>query len=165
MRLAQRAGDLFGLFPVWDFGLLSVNSRKASIECGRFRCREVRIDRPIFLLLERLDLAFTFDDQPKSNCLHTPSREATTHLVPQKRRNLITHNAVEDATRLLRVDKIPVNFPRMFESGFYCLGRDFIERHAVNGNSPTTLLLGLGIAQFLVQMGCDGLAFAVRVGR
>src|SRR5690348_363740 len=49
LRLAQRASDPLGLFPIRNFGLLAANSGKARVES--WRLREVRIDRPVFLLL------------------------------------------------------------------------------------------------------------------
>jgi hypothetical protein len=104
--LLQRGADLFRILAVRDFDLLFALAHESRVECGRLARGEVRIDRPIFFFLERLDFAFAFHDQPQSDRLHASGGKAAANFIPQQRRNLIADQAVEHAPGLLRVDQI-----------------------------------------------------------
>ena len=65
---------------------------------------QVGVERPVFLRLEGLDLLFAVVDHAHGDGLHAARGEAAADLLPQKRAQLITHNTVEHAARLLRVD-------------------------------------------------------------
>src|SRR5207248_5466055 len=165
LRLAQSSCNLFRFFPIRNFGLLPLNSRETRIECGRLRRREVRINRPIFFLFERLDLAFALNDQTQGDRLYAASRESTANFVPQQWRYLVSDDAVEHAARLLRVHKIPVDLAGVLECRLHSFGSDLVEGHAMNGNSSTAFLHGLGFAEFLIQMRGNRLTFAIWIRR
>ena len=124
--------------------------------------------------LERLDLAFAFDDQTQSNGLHAAGRKTAAHFIPKQRRDLISHEPVEHTTSLLRVDQVLIDGARMFERGLHGALGDFVEGDALNARRRCFLallqllgfLLSLAVvAEFEREMGGNGLAFAVRVRR
>src|SRR5438067_6460805 len=102
------------------------------IKSRRFACREVRVKRPIFLLLECLDLAVALNNEAQRDSLHPTCRQAATNFVPEQRRNLIADEAIEHAAGLLRVHQVAIDFVRMFEGIAYGALRDFIEGDAMD---------------------------------
>src|SRR5215469_4899251 len=108
------------------------------------------VDRPIFLFLERLNVTLAFHNETQRNGLHTSSGKSATNFVPQERGDLVPDNTIKNATRLLRVNQVPVDLPRMIKRGLHCLGSDFVEGYAMNGNTAATLLLRLCLSKFLV---------------
>ena len=93
---------------------------------------EQRVNRPVFLGDERADFQLAFDDQAQRHSLHAPGGKSAADFVPQNRRNLVTHQAVEHAARLLRVHQILVHLGGMLEGRLDGLLRDFVEHHAIN---------------------------------
>jgi hypothetical protein len=85
------------------------------------------VDSPVFLLLERADLAFPLHDQPDRDGLHASGGKAAAHLVPQERRNLEPYQPIENAAGLLRVHQVAVNVARLLERVLYRLLRNFVE--------------------------------------
>jgi hypothetical protein len=75
-------------------------------ERRRLRAFELRLDRPVLLGLERQDLALALADDPHGDRLHAPGRQPAPHLVPEERRQLVAHEPVEHAARLLRVVEV-----------------------------------------------------------
>ena len=63
-----------------------------------------------------LDLAFAVDDQLDRDRLHAPGREAAADFGPEQRRDLVAHQPVEDAARLLRVHAVHVDRVRVAPS-------------------------------------------------
>ncbi len=142
-----------------DFGGLAVDARQASCQPGRLLRRQVRIDGPIFLGKESADLALALHDHPQRHRLHPAGGETAPHFVPQQRRNLIAHQAVQHAARLLRIHQVHVHLAGLLERlGDRLLG-DLVEHHAVD---PRPVLL---LGKLFLQVGADGFAFAVGVGR
>ena len=123
-----------------------------AVELGR--------DRPVLLGHERADLALAVADEPQRHGLHAPGREPAAHLVPQERADLVAHEPVEDAARLLGVDLLRVDLARVLEGLLDGAFGDLVEDHAAH------LLLGLGrlAGELLGEVPADGLALAVRVG-
>ena len=115
---------------------------------------------PELLGYEGADLALALDDQAQRHGLDPPGGEPSPHLVPQQRRHLVAHQAVQHPPRLLGVHQPQVDRPwplkRFPDSG----RRDLVEHHPVD-RGPV-LLAGL---QLLGQMPADGLALPVGVGR
>src|SRR5262249_26736459 len=132
VSLFERCPNLFGFFAVRNLDLFFPLTKEARVECGRLVGGEVSIDRPVLFFLERFDFAFALDDQAESNGLHTSGRKATAHFVPQKRRDLISHQTIEDAASLLRIDQILINRPGMLEGGLYGALGNLVESHALN---------------------------------
>ena len=112
--------------------------------------------RPIFFRSERLNLPFALDDEPERDGLHAPRRKTVADLIVQKGRELVTHEAVEHAARLLRVHEVIVDRARVFEGSLHRLGRDLVELDAV---------FALRIQpEHRLQMPRNGFALAVGVG-
>ena len=131
---------------------------------------EIRVNRPIFFLLERLDFAFTLNDETQCNRLHPAGGQTTPNLVPEQRRNLIAHQPIENAPGLLRIHEILVDVTRMLESFTDGTLRDLVKSDAANALRFIALLfflflLPVGFAQFFRQVGSDGFSFAIRIGR
>src|SRR6185312_2889290 len=127
-----------------------------------------RSDRPVLFFNEDLDLALTLDDQAKGDGLHTSGGEAAAHLVPQQRRDLISHQAVEHATGLLRINQVAIDVAGLGKGLLHRALGNFVEGYAANALRPRLgfLLAVDGVAaEFFSQMGGDRFAFAVRVRR
>ena len=88
---------------------------KPRIERRRLRTCKMRVDRPVLLLDERLDLALALDDQAQSDSLYASGGKSTPNFVPQQRRNLVSDQAVQYAARLLRVDQVAIDIAGMIE--------------------------------------------------
>src|SRR6202000_3228881 len=109
---------------------------------------------PVLLFNERLDLAFTLDDQVQSDGLHTSRGKATPHLVPQKRRGLVADQAIKDATRLLGIDQVGVDVTGVQESVLNRTLGDLIKGHSADDDSALLALLAVDAvpAKFFGQM-------------
>ena len=118
------------------------------------------LQRPVFQRLERANLALAFHNQPQRHRLHAPCRQSTPHLVPQQRRNLVAHQPIEHASRLLRGHQVLVDVARMLECFLHSLFCNLVEGDAVNLLS----LFGVG-PQLDREVVRNRLAFAVRVRR
>ena len=91
------------------------------------------VDRPVFLLFERLDLLFPFADQSQRHRLNSPGREPVPDLLPQKRRKVETDEIVEDGSGLLSVHQFPGNVPGVPDRFRYGILGDFMEHHTPYG--------------------------------
>ena len=87
--------------------------------------------RPVFLGLECLDLLFAVVHHAHGNGLHAPRGQAAAHLFPQQRRELIAHDAVEDAARLLGVHQILIDGAGLLDALADDLLRDLVEGDAL----------------------------------
>lgn len=92
---------------------------------------EVGVKCPVFLRLEGLNFLFAVVNHAHSDGLHAARGEAAADLLPQKRAQLIAHDAVEHAARLLRVDQILVDGARLLDALGDDLFRDLVEGHAL----------------------------------
>ena len=121
------------------------------------RAGQQRVEQPVFLADEGLDLLLPVHHHAGGHGLHAPRGQALSDLAPEQRRELVAHDAVEDAARLLGVHEIPVDRAGMKDA----LGDDLL-RDLVEGHAP-----GLFVRQVqqLLEMPGDRLALAVRVGR
>ena len=128
---------------------------------------ETGVEGPVFLLLELLDLALALDDEAESDGLDASGGETAADLVPQQGRDLEADETVEDAAGLLGIDQVPVDFAGMGEGLLHGLLGDFVEGDAMDGLGFFSCGCGLRrrCCQFFGEMGGDGFAFAVRIGR
>ena len=120
---------------------------------------QVHIDGPVFLLQERADFALALHHQPQRHRLHAAGGKAAPDFVPQQRRDLVAHQPVEHAPRLLRIHQVDIHLPRHFEGFLHGLLGDLVEHHPVKARTV------LPVRQFLLKVIADGLTLAVRVGR
>ena len=128
------------------------------------------IDGPIFLFLERADFALALNHHPKGDRLHPARGQSPAHFVPQQRRNLVSHQPVENASGLLRFNAVQIHLPRFLEGFLDSAGGDFVKHHPEKlGSGFFGLLAALSVlrvvAQFFLEVIADGLAFTVRVSR
>ncbi len=101
-------------------------------------------------------LQLAVDDEPGGDRLHATRREAAHDLLPEHGRHLVAVQPVEDATRLLGVDKPHVHVSRLVERADDRVLRDLVEHHAAHWH--------LG-PQLLHEMPGDGLALTILVCR
>src|SRR5262249_59020760 len=113
LLLLERGENFLGLFLVGNFRLLFTTTDKPGVEGGALAGMQVRVNGPVFLLIERLDLALALHDQTQSHGLHASGRKSAPDFVPQERRNLVADNAVQHAPRLLRIHQVAVDITRM----------------------------------------------------
>src|SRR3546814_2016225 len=73
------------------------------------------------------DLPLAVDNQPDGNRLHAPCGKGWLHLLPQHRRKFKTHQTVEYAPRLLRIDQVKVYSARGFNGPEDSRFRDFMK--------------------------------------
>src|SRR2546429_8391612 len=90
--------------------------------------RERRLERPVLLRLERLDLALAVHDETERDRLDTAGREPVADLLPEEWRHRVADEPVDDSARLLGVHEILVDVPRMLERLVAGGGRAFVER-------------------------------------
>ena len=146
-------GEGFLLAP--DGYLVAVLALQLRLEGGRLLALEVRLERPVFLRYESLDLALPVHHQPQRHRLHAAGGDAAPHLVPEQRRELVAHDAIQDAPRLLCLDPVDVDLAGVVEGPLDAVLGDLFEQH------PHHRLVA-GIEE-LDEMPADGLTLAVRV--
>ena len=164
LRAREVQEKVVGRLPVGDRRLLPVQARELRDE-RRARLRLARLDahEVVLLRLERVDLALALDEEPQRDGLHPARGERAAvgagDVLPQERRHLVAHDAVEDAPRLLRVHERHVDSARL-RDGLEDRGlRDLVVRHALE-----RLLAGRGL-EYLVQVPRDRLPLAVGIAR
>ncbi len=122
------------VFAVRNPRRLAVDSDKARLEAlVRLPLRvEQRVERPVLHRLECTDLALALDNQAHGHGLHASRRKSAADLIPQQRRNLVAHQPVKNAARLLRVDEILIHIAGMLERFLHSLLGDLVEGDAAN---------------------------------
>ena len=150
-------GDLVGRRLVGNFEVLALEFHHPGFEGRRLLAFHAGGDRPVFLFLERLDFPLAFDDHAQRHGLHAPGGNSAPDLLPQQRANLIAHQPVQNAARLLRVHQMRIDFAGALKSFPDRVARNLIKEY------PVEFLLGR--IQKLVQVLANGLALAVRVSR
>ena len=112
-------------------------------------------DGPIFLGNEFFDLRIAFYDDPRRNGLYAACGKSALDRFPKIGADLLSHDSVEDSTRLLRVDEIHIDGMRFLDTALYGLFGDLIERNAI-------CVFGFN-AEDGRKMPRDGFPFSVRV--
>ena len=87
-----------------------------------------------------------------------PAESPRRTLSHKQRRNFIADQAIEHAPGLLGVNQIAVDRTAVFKGGLDRLGRDFVERNALNCASLRDIL------ELLLEVIGDRFAFAVGIG-
>ena len=70
----QGGTDFLRFVTVRDLNFFFALAEETGIEGWRFARRKMRVNGPVFFLLERLDLALAFDNQPQSDSLNATRR-------------------------------------------------------------------------------------------
>ncbi len=104
-----------GRGAIADLGLGSVDPDQVGIERRAVGGDEPRRDRPVLAGREASDLPLALHDEAHRDRLDSPGREARAHLAREERAQRVPHQAIDDPARLLRVDKVLVDLPRMGE--------------------------------------------------
>ena len=151
-RLARRR--------VRQIRLVTIDFREPGLEMdvtGILRRKE-RLHRPVFDGGECLDFTLAFNNQPKRDRLDAPRARVLLDASPKHRAHLVSNDAVQDTTRLLRVDKGHLHYARIFKGIRNRRPRDFMVRNAMELPLRRTL-------QEILKVPCNRLALAVRVSR
>ena len=105
------------------------------------------------LALESLDFLLALGYQTHGYALHATCRESRLDLAPQHRRQLKSHNTVEDTTCLLGIHQVQVDFAGMLNSFQNSGLGNLVE------NDATRILIRQ--TKHLKQMPCNSLSLAV----
>ena len=135
-RFFYRRDDRVGFRLRMDFDVFAFVFGELGLERRRLGRGKLGMQRPVLHRRERANLAFSLHDQPQRHGLHASSRQAPPHLVPQQRRNLVAHQAIQHAPRLLRIHKVLVDLPGMLEGRANCSRRDLVEHYPENMIPP-----------------------------
>ena len=139
---------------VWERMLLGIKLQdKPFLPVGN---REGKLQAPVFLRHEVLDLLLAYADQVQGGGLHASGGQAPLHLFPQQGAHGIAGHTVESAPRLLRVHEILIDRAGRSDRILHGVLRDLIKTDAA--------ALRLRALQQRLQMPGDRFAFAVRVG-
>ena len=106
--------------------------------------------------VERIDFSFSFHDESHCHALYASCGEARSHFAPEHRGEFETHESVEHAARLLRIDEMEVNVTRVFDGVLDGRFGDFVEH-------DTFSFLRVE-SQHLGEVPRDGFSFAVLIG-
>ena len=154
--LLQLLHDALGIRLVLRLVLFAVHTVVMGGEGRGGVVLQVNVQRPVFLGHEIRDLLFPLRHQPDSYGLDTPCGQPAPYLLPQQGRELIAHDTIQHAPRLLRVHQILVDGAGMLDGILHHLFGDLVERHA--------LRLAVRQLQQMLQMPADGLSLSIRVG-
>ena len=116
---------------------------------------QLRLDGPVFLRLERLDLTLPITDQTHGHGLYASGGQPLSHLAPEERRELVADDAVEHTPRLLRVHLLHADRTRVPHRLLNRRLRNLMENNAA-------VLLGIN-PENKRQMPCNRLPLAVGV--
>ena len=156
-RLAQRSLVRLRLLLGADAGLLAVDAgqlrREARLGLG---AAQLGGEGPVLLRHEALDLALAVDHQPNGHALHPPGRQAAPDLAADQRAELVAHQPIDDAPRLLGVHQVEVDAARVGEGLIDRALGDLAERHPLQAVRRQLGVLG--------DMPGDRFALAIEVG-
>ena len=117
---------------------------------------EIGVQGPVFLGLKGPDLLLPLAHQPGGHRLDPSGGQAPADFFPQQRRELVAHDAVQDAAGLLGVHQVLVNGPRGGDGLVDHFFGDLIE------GDPVSAVVGQ--LQKLLEVPGNGLPLPVRVG-
>ena len=106
----DRGQDALRFRFVRHFNVFTFVLDELGFKRGRFSRAQKRMNGPVFPGDERANFLFALDDQPECDGLHAAGRKTAADLVPQERRDFVTHNAIENAPGLLRIHQIRIHF-------------------------------------------------------
>ena len=153
----KRGFEGLGIGLAGDCRLGAADPGQIRPEGGAFGSLKQDAEHPVLLGLELFALEFPVHDEPKRHGLHAAGRDAPLDCLPQQGGNLVAHEAVEDAPRLLGMEEVGVQPARMRQGLLHGVGGDLVELDPLD-------LLGLAL-QKLCHVPGYGLPFAVGVGR
>ena len=127
-RLAgYRFYDVHGLFFGFQFDLARRIAVKRSGKHTALLRFQLCLERPIFLRHKGTDFHLSIHNHARCNRLHTAGGQTALDLSPQKRRQLIAHDAIQNAACLLGIDQIQVNIARVRNAVLHGVLGNFIE--------------------------------------
>src|SRR4029077_1123727 len=160
LGLAHRRDDLVRRFLVPNLDVLALVLAQLGFKDGRLARVQHCVDRPILLRHKRAYQLFPLDNQAQRDRLHAPCGQSAPYLVPQQGRNFVAHDAVQHASRLLRVHQVAVHLPRLLKRRANRLRRNLVERHTEN-----LFRVDRRNADFVaILFGGFGLALGIRLG-
>ncbi len=128
LQLLQRG---HGMAFVQRLESLAILAGDLEANLGLLGRRQIGVHFPILFRHKGADLALALDHQLHRHRLHAPGRQTAGDLRPQQRRDHVTHHAVEEAPRLLRVDTVDIQLARLGKGFLDGLLGDLVEHHAL----------------------------------
>src|SRR4029453_7473401 len=156
-RSAQVSQNRIGLFLVADLDRRAVTLEQLGLELGRLPGGQADGNVPVLLRDAAGDLGFAIANELQGDRLNAARAQPPPDLVPEQRADLVAHETVEDATRLLRIHHLLVDLGRVIERGEDAFLGDLVEHQPAN-------LFQVSAAELFRQMPADRFSLAVRVG-
>ena len=156
-RSAQVGKNRVGLFLVADLDRRAVTLQQLGLELGRLPGGQTGGNVPVLLRDEAVDLGLAIAHELQRNRLDPARTQPPPDLLPEQRADLVAHESVEDAPRLLRIHHLLVDLGRVIERGEDALLGDLVEHQPPN-------LLQVRAAELFCHMPADRFPLAVRVG-
>ena len=113
MRVSQRGRMALGRFGIADVQLLAVDADQLGGEALTCLRRQDRLERPVLAGDEGIDLALPLDDEPHGDGLDAAGGQTGAADLVQERAEGVADETVDDASRLLRIDQVLVDAPRV----------------------------------------------------
>src|SRR5438552_9368735 len=130
MGLREGGPMLVRRLAVMDFELVPLLLDDFGAECLAREVRERRLERPVLLRSERLDLALAIDDEPERDRLNPAGGKPVAVLFPEERGHRVANETVHDAASLLRIDQVLIDLAGMLECLLDRCRGDFVESDA-----------------------------------
>ena len=156
--MALADGRVLDVEPV---ELLAGDRRQPGADLLALGRGEQRLDGPVFLGLEGLDLGLAVAHEAQGHRLHAAGRAGARQLAPQDRREREADEVVERPAGQVGLDQRRVDLARRLERIENGLLGDGVEGDALDRRA---LLQRLALLQDAQDVPGDGLAFAVGVG-
>jgi hypothetical protein len=153
---AQGLGVLLGSGAIADLDRLALDPDELGLECLARLGLQERAKRPVLPRDERIDLALPLDHEAHGHGLHATRRQPAPNLARDQRAERVAHEPIDDPARLLGVDEVGVDAPRVREGLANGTLGDLGER-----DSPR---LRRGNVRRLGHVPRDRFALAVEVG-
>ena len=117
---------------IGDIPLFPVERARFGGEFRRLLPQQARGKIPVLFRFEGADLLLALYNQPQCHRLHAPRRKTSPHFVPEERTDLVTYQAVENPTRQLSADLVPIDLPGILERFLNCVLGDFMEKNSID---------------------------------
>ena len=117
---------------------------------------ETSLEVPVTAAAECPTCTFPLHQQSHSHGLHTPRGQAPGHLLPQQRRQGVSHQTVQDASRLLGMHEFHIQLTGLVKSPANRLLGDLVKHHAFHRNLR---------CKQLQQMPADAFTLSVFISR
>ena len=150
--------DGVNLGLILQFDVIAINTHQAS---GIFVPAALRlklgVNGPVFIRHKVVDFTLALNHQTQSHRLNPTGRQAAAHFAPQERTEIVTHQPIQHAARLLGIYQVHIDLARVGKSIRHSRFGDLVKDHPAG-------YLRIDLGRF-EQMPGDGLPLPIRVSR